>query len=760
MRSISKCQDGSSGSVILLATASALAIIALAAPASAQNRSAAANANEGEIIVTAQRREQRLSDVPLSVSAVTATDIARRGLVSQGDYLRSLPGVNQIEAGAANSSIIIRGVAASPQNTDRGAKATVGYYLNDIPLTGYVLRGGADVKLVDLERVEVIRGPQGTLFGSGSLGGTVRNIARAPNPERLEGHLRGTISQTGRAGSDNEAVEAVVNVPIIENKVALRAVGYLFENSGFVDNVAASTPAAVARANLYGIPELARNDKGVGRDRYIGGRIALLAKPTEDLKGTITYLRQDITQHGLPDAEPAIGKFRQARLGLSDNVGGGSERLEDVLKILNATLDYSFDWGALTSSSSLVKETYLEKREIGTFFANQPPVAQRNVADTEAFIQELRFASKFAGPFQLLTGLYYENIDRDFLNQNLFGGRTNLALSGFPSATITNNFEKNSVTQKAVFGEASLELSQFKLTVGARHFDYDDRTITTNRVSGAVTRLSGSNSGTTYKANMSWQPKQDLLLYGQFSQGFRLGSPVAPAIATCDRDGNGVIDGTTISAGPRTLDPDKLESFEAGAKFTTAGGALTVNAAAYHNKWKGVPINVIVPCGANVADNAGEARTQGIEFSAEARPARGLQLSFSAAYTDAELSKDAPRINGLKGDRLPGSPRYTAFLGVGYEFELGGRKSFVRADYSWIGGFFNNLKQTGIEAGDYSIIGARIGTRFGPLGVEAFVSNLTNSAKPTWVDSTFTGPIQRLYRLRPRTIGLTGQFSF
>jgi outer membrane receptor protein involved in Fe transport len=763
MQFLSKSRDASSHLVArLLTTASALSIMSFAAPASAQNASgpAGAEAENKEIIVTAQRRDERLSDVPLSVSAVTGEDIERRGLVGQADYLRSIPGVSQIEAGTGNSSVIIRGIAASPQNTDRGAKATVGYYLGDIPLTGYVLRGGADVKLVDLERVEVIRGPQGTLFGSGSLGGTVRNIPKAPDTGSFEGHARATISQTGRAGSDNQAVEAVLNVPIIEDKIALRAVGYWFRNSGFVDNVAGSTPAAVARANLYGIPELARDEKGVGRDRYLGGRIALLVEPAEGFKATLTYLRQDITQFGLPDAEPGIGRYRQARLGLGDIVGGGSERLEDNLRILNATLDYAFDRGTITSSSSLVKETYLEKREIGTFFANQPPVAQRNVADTQAFIQEVRFASSFTGPFQLLSGLYYDNIDRDFLNQNFFGGRTNLALSGFPSTTITNNFEENSVSQKAAFGEASLEVSQFKLTLGARYFDYDDRTITTNQTTGGVTRLSGSNNGTTYKANLSWQPNRDLLLYGQFSQGFRLGSPVAPALSSCDKDSDGVIDGTNISSGPRTLDPDKLNAYEAGAKLTMAGGALTINASGYRNEWKGVPINVIVPCGSTVQANAGEARTQGVELSAEARVVRGLRLSASAAYTDAELSKDAPRINGLAGDRLPGSPKYTAFLGVDYDFELGGRRSFVRADYTWIGGFYNNLKQTGTQAGDYALVNARAGTRFGALGVELFVNNLTNSAAPAWVDSTFTGAIQRLYRVRPRTIGLTGHFNF
>lgn len=720
-----------------------------------------------EVVVTATKREERAQDVPMSIAVIGNQEIERRGLISMADYLRTVPGVSLTATGAGNNSIIMRGVSASPQTFDRGAKATVGYYLNDIPLAGYTFRGGADVKLVDLERVEVIRGPQGTLYGSGSLGGTVRNIANPPALGQFEGSVKAGYSHTQRAGSDNSFLEGVVNLPVVVDKLAVRVVGYRFDNSGYVDNIAGSNPATLARAATYGVSDLAKDEKGVGGDEYLGGRISLLFQPTDNWKATLTHLRQDITQHGLPDSEPSRpGSYQQARLQLLEIPGivaAGDERLEDNLRVSNATIEYQFDWGSLLSSSSLIREDYLEKRDVGVFFAGMPPVHQNNPGETEGFTQEIRFTSNFRGPIQVLAGLYYDDVQRDFLSGNYYGGR-NLSANPFSQVILINDLTENSIRQKAAFGEVSYEWKRLELTMGGRGFSYDDATIIT-RGGGAlspagITRLQGKNDGSTVKANLTYKPSGQALLYGQFSQGFRLGSPVAAAAPACDLNSDGLIDGTNISAAARTLDPDSLDSYELGTKLTLMGNSLVVNAAAFRNTWKGLPVRVVIACGLGADANAGEARTQGIEFSSDYSITKNLRLSLGASYVDAELTKDAPAIRALAGDRLPGSPKYTLNMGTQYEFDMFGRPAYVRADYAKVGGFYNNLKQVGLQAGNYGLLNIGAGITLDRIGFDLLVKNATNSAELTWADTAFTGSIARVYRLRPRTIGVNAHFSF
>jgi len=240
---------------------------------------------EGAIVVTARKRSETLQNVPMSISVVTADQISKRGLVSAEDYLRGMPGVNQT-TDPVGSSIIIRGLETSPSFQNFSSGTTVATYFGETPITnsaGLAANTNVDIKLVDVERVEVLRGPQGTAFGNSSLGGAVREIPVAPKPGVFEAHFGGGYSRTAGYGGDNYMLQGTVNVPLVGEWIALRASGYRFSDSGIYRNKAATDPDIQAAAAFYGAETYTHNEDNIGSSKFDGGRIALLVKPTDRL---------------------------------------------------------------------------------------------------------------------------------------------------------------------------------------------------------------------------------------------------------------------------------------------------------------------------------------------------------------------------------------------------------------------------------------------------------------------------------------------
>jgi outer membrane receptor protein involved in Fe transport len=723
------------------------------------------NAGITEVLVTAQKRETSILATPLSVTALGTEEIDRRGLVGMSDYLRTLPGVSQIDRGAGRNSVIIRGTASSPQTEGADVAPTVGIYLEDIPLTGYTNTGdSADIKLIDMERVEVLRGPQGTLYGDSSLGGTVRNIPNPPNLGALEGKLNIGLSSTERGGDQNNFAQGVANIPLIEDKLAIRAVGYRFDNSGYVRNVAASDPAFVAAASAFGVGNLAVNDDSVGDEKYSGGRVAALWKATDTFNAKFTYITQDLTQDGLPDVQLNLpGKYQQMRLRLGDVAGGGRERLADDVDIVNLELEQSFSWASLFSSTSHIDEKSLQNRDIGSFFAGIP-VPQLITQDADVFVQEVRLTSKLSGPLQFLVGLYYQDTDKDLTSNTLYGGEA--SLNPFGTDSLLLGFEeKTSLEQKAVFGEVSYDIThKFTLTAGGRWFDYER---VTNQVQNAglfagapAAPLVADEKNSIFKLNGSYRPTEETMLYAQWSEGFRLGRAISPIpLATCDQNGDGLIDGIGVSIGARQLDADTLDSYEVGAKARLLDRRVVVSSAVYRNNWRGLPIGLIAPCGATAVVNAGEARTQGLEVESEFLVTDALRVSLGGSYVDAQLTKDAPGL-GFSGDRLPGSPKFNVNSSLTYGFDVGGNSAFVRTDYAYVGGYYNNLQETGLEIGNYNQVNLRTGISLNNFQLEIYGNNLTDAANLTWTDTIFGGVDDRAVRLRPRTVGVTLGYTF
>ena len=717
-----------------------------------------------EIIVTATKREQSLQDTAMSISAIGGEEIERRGLVGMNDYLRTLPGVSMIDRGAGRNGVVMRGVTADPQSEGFFNGPTVGIYLGETPLTVRGIFGTADIKMIDLDRVEVLRGPQGTLYGASSLGGTVRNIPNAPNLREFEGSITGGYSTTSGNGSGNHKLEGVINIPLIEDQLAVRIVGYTHENSGFINNTAASDPTSSAAAISFGAENLAVDRDGVGGDEVDGGRITVLWRPTDSVNATLMHLKQDLLQDGMNEVEVDLDTFDQTRLQLGNIIGGG-ERLIGNIEVTNLELEIDLGWASLLSSSSWMEGESDRIRDLGIFFGDAP-IPQANLFDTEAFVEELRLTSSLDGPLQFIAGYFYS--DSEVIDKiDIFWGGDDaddnfLDVGNF---VLLDGVDTSVVEQSAFFGEVSYAFNnELTLTVGARIFDYETEDGSLWQPGyftggGLVNSLEkGEDDGTSYKVNLSYLPSENSTFYFNWAEGFRLGKAFVPLPAsTCDLDDDGILDGTNAPIDLNLVGPDTIESFEIGGKLTLSDGKLVVNSSVYRNNWDDIPVNVIGTCALSIIANAGKAVTQGFEVESSFYATPNLKLNIGASYIDAKLVEDAISLGGSDGDRLPGSPDKTFNLGLEYRFNVSNHPAYIQTNYAWVSGFYNNFKETGFEAGNYSEINLKAGITIDQITVNAFVNNLTDTDEFTWIDNLLPGYANRL---RPRTIGFILSYVF
>ena len=724
-----------------------------------------------EIIVTAAKRGTSLQDTAMAISVLSGEAIDKRGLVGMSDYLSTLPGVSMQDRGASQNSIVMRGIASDPELEDQ----TVGVYFGETPVTGLGVggfAGSADIKLVDIDRVEILRGPQGSLYGDASMGGTVRVIPVSPNMDAIEGKLSTAYSNTSELGGANSKVEAIINVPLIDNQLAIRGVAYVHENSGYIRNGDANIlPGLASAISLGGV---ASDREDIGDDQYKGFRLTALWQPLEPLSIKLTYSDQEIQQDGFPEVNIEMpGKFEQARTASFQ--GNSQEFLANDIAITNLVMDYDLGWASIISSSSWVDYNSSNSLDLGhAFFL---PMFSMANSHTDLFVEELRFVSEFEGPVQFLAGIYY--VDKDVSQSSLFswsgdlsldpiiaGGVTNPA-TGLPFDTVesTNSFPI-ALTQRAFFGELSYDITeQLTATVGARYFNYD-REIVEDR-SGWIyggtqfVEASTNDSGSNYKVNLSYTSGDGTLVYAQWAEGFRLGAPQLGVPSAC-LDQNGLVAGLGTENG-KPLNPDELESFELGIK-TELVQRVTLNAAIYHINWEGIPVTALASCGiALVSINAGTSESEGVEVEILAHLTDKLEMSLGASYNESQLTEDIPFFSdiGKDGDNLPGSADYNVNLGLEYRFSLIDHNAFVRSDYTYVGEFYNNLAETGNAAGGYGLLNVKAGITIDQFDIDIFANNLTNANDFTWIESVY-GDLgsKRAYRLRPRTFGLNVGYRF
>jgi outer membrane receptor protein involved in Fe transport len=495
----------------------------------------AATAQSGidEIVVTATRRATSLNDTAISIAAIGGEEISSRGLTEMNDYLRTVPGVTMLSSGVGQNVIVIRGLGVRPQSESSTAGPSVGVYFGEVSL-GAASSGGSnpDLRMVDLEHVEILRGPQGTLFGSSALAGVVRNIPHAPKLSELEGSVKAGYSSTGGFGGDNAKYEGTLNIPLIEDVLAVRAVAYHHDTSGYIKNIAGTQLATdgvilngistAATAAAFGSGNLYQDENDIGAATYTGGRISALWAPTDQLNITLQYITQKAEQDSLEYVQQNTGGYTQAALQVGINTPFDSTGGEDDISITNLVVEYDFGWANFLSSTVQFDNDSSYVYEGSPDFGGTPSI-QPILTAYEAFTQEFRLVSQSEGELQYVVGAYYEDSESKedvdiYITADAFAA----------NPLVADQFNNGTTKQLSFYAELSYEFSeQWMLTGGVRRFDYERELhyfLDSPLFGSADSAETVDEKGESFKLNLSYSPSDDALIYLQWSEGFRLGN--------------------------------------------------------------------------------------------------------------------------------------------------------------------------------------------------------------------------------------------
>ncbi len=729
-----------------------------------------------EVVVTATKRAENIQDVPISIAVLTAEDIDRRGLVNAEDYLRGIPGTSQVESMGGGQAIVIRGIETSLRAQNFGSGATTGTYFGETSTTASAgaLGSNVDIKLVDIERIEVLRGPQGTAFGSSALGGAVRQIPVAPKLDRVEGRLGAGYSATSGTGGENYNFQAIGNVPLIAGKLAIRGTAYAFSDSGYYRNRAASNAVFQAtRVIPFGAQAFATDEEEQGAYYSRGGRISALFQATDKLRFTLNYLTQKNETDGMSIATSGTYEQTLLRVAPEHVRRGQTGGVADAdIDIANAVMELDLGWSDLLATYSHVKSGMVVMHPTDIYNIPQAASASRDM-DHRENAGEVRLATKFDGAWNFLAGVYVERYDDDYFADQYWVGdpaTNNVCAACVGQRFLFDYLDRRDLEQNAAFGEVSWKfLPRFTLTGGVRAYEYE-RSIRIDQGGPLIgprssTLTKNDESGAIYRANLSFKPTENALVYAGWSQGFRLGKPQQPPPATvCDTNGDGLIDGTNAtlsSAG--SVESDSVDNYELGGKVAAFGRRLTLDTAIFRMDWSGLPIAVRPPCAFTYLTGAGDARSEGMELQGSLQVIESLRVDFGGSYVNARILEDVPAQGFKAGDRLPGSPKINANLGIQRDFKMLGRVASVRADAIYVGEFFGDvLGSPTTRAGDYVKIDASARIAFDNLSLDLFVRNLTNEDAFTYRSNYGAFAVGNFYgyRMRPRTVGLQIGYTF
>lgn len=767
---------------------SGVAALTLAAP-QALPQNAAEGASDSlvleEVLVTATKRQEKLQDVPVAVSALSSEDITARGFTQYSDYLNTVPGVYFQDVGPGRSQIRIRGLST----TEGGTPSTVATYFGEAITSVVTIAGGkANLRLVDVDRVEVLRGPQGTLFGANALAGVVRVLPAAPDLRNFEANFGTRGSMTAHSDDPSFHIEGTLNLPLQEDRLALRLVGYQDEIAGYIDNVFSGQeqldwtdlgeefvaayqglePGSVdlppGTLVLPEIPAFTRKD--INSESTWGARASLAWQANDELRFDLVYATQDSTLDSEPWTLPAAGPYAQSR-GL-DFFRRAS--YEERIDLASLTARYSWDNMQLTSATSWLRYERFDVYD-GSQFASSNyglprlPWSQDTPGDSEQFTQEVRLQSTGTSPLQWTVGLFY-------LKQDSSAAQTNYDLScpaclpqlltgdPFTFRVLADRFFEEE--QRAVFGEVTYDLTpRWTVGVGARYFEGDlfagSVLLEGFEAGGGVVIPSNTKEDREFNpaAHLRFRPTEDLTFYLQAARGFRSGAPNAALPEGCTEEAR--------EAGIGALtEPDTLTNYEFGTKAVLGGGRANLNLAVYRADWEGVQISAGLECGFGAIVNGGDATGEGVEVEFTAQLARQWRLNLAAAYNHNEFDRVAPQTGFVKGERLPGSFEKNGSVGLQYDFDVGSSwTGFARADYVHTGDvrvkFGRAEGATFVTLDPQDVGNLRLGLQRDALAVELFGRNITDERGIASTGDPDEGGTQVL--IRPREIGIELRYS-
>ncbi|MES2055011.1 MAG: TonB-dependent receptor, partial [Pseudomonadota bacterium] len=624
-----------------------------------------------------------------------------------------------------------------------------------------------DPSALDVARIEVLRGPQGTLYGSSSMGGTVRYISNQPNVDKVEGRVRADLSHTTHGGF-NWNLNGVINLPVVEDRVALRVAAYVRRDDGYIDRY------TIDPNNYLAADPTAKKQDNVNTYKTYGVRAALLIKPTDTLTITPSFLYQ-YSRLGTPFTFDAVPGSLKNPIQTRDVDETNTQRSW----IANLTIKQELGPVEITSSSSYYhRDVSLiddSSKVVNYFFATPTvePVAMYGTYRNKEFTQELRAATNFNGPFQLIAGGFYHNVTAPLVSEIPFPGnfkyRNNAPFSSFQ--TIYAGTRNATLKEYAAFGEASYKLTDtLTARAGLRVFQVNQTFLQTGDglFNGGFSSVynKSRDHGATPKFSVQWQVTPDKMLYATASKGYRPGGPNNPAPANvCGAE----VAKLGLGAGQLTAyGPDNLWNYEIGAKTSWLDHRLTINGSAFYIDWAKVQQQIVLQCGFNITANFGNAVSKGGELEVEFRPTRQITLGGGFGYTDATLSNDVPGTAAKKGDQLQNTPKWTANASAEYHDRINDAvKGFARLDYSYIGpaDFLYDRTSPFRRRQGFSVINARIGIDpvDGPWEASLYINNMFDKQGATDLPVAISADLPTTRRValnQPRTVGVALGYRF
>ena len=715
-----------------------------------------------EVIVTAQKRgEANLQSVPISVQAITGDSLEEAGALDFNDYFRSVPGLDVNDQGPGDKRYVVRGVNAV------GA-GTVGLYFDEVVITGENAQDGGgrqpDPRLYDLDRVEVLRGPQGTTFGSSSMAGTIRFLPNRPNLEAFEASVGVAAISTNDSDGIGYKVDGAINIPLAQN-LGLRLAGLKLDKKGYIDN---------------------QYDDDGNNDDTESIRALLAWQPMDRLEVSVLIMQQEsetdhrasyherihnISTNSKFNGESVSGKYRNVDFTLAG--------FEEEMDLLNFKLVYDADWGEITATVSKLERdsvfnrdssAALEAFSMGAFDATTSGRAViTQPKDRELESREVRFASGWESPVSLLLGVFQSKEERFFRSAIFSADAATGKIAANPTTRLDRNVDTE-IEEDAVFGEASWDINErLDLTVGFRWFDFQIKEVAESVTSipgtpgtGVGPKFSFDEDGQIFKLNLAYHLTDDFMIYGQIAEGFRSGGTNDTTAAE--------LANVTI---PQGFESDELVNFELGLKSTLQDGRLILNASAYHIDWSNIQIQNQARNAAGVSfpytGNGGEADVLGLEVELKALITDSLELSFAANTTSAELAEDLPiAADGQDGDDIPYVPDYTANANVRYEFPfLDNWTGFVAGSLSFTGESKTEQRPTSAfyrELDSYYLLSLRGGFMADKWSAVLSIDNVTDEDETTAVFWGFRGVSgvepDGLIRPWPRTFSLSFRYNF
>ena len=720
-----------------LTVAGAVALALATAAAGAQNAPTATNL--GEVIVTAQKRAERIQDVPVAVSVVSGSQLVDSGSVQLTDYAAYVPGMYVDSAGSpGQSTISLRGIGPL------GSSSTVGIYIDEAPIGSSGIYNSTavltfDLMPYDVERIEVLRGPQGTLYGASSIGGQLKYVTIAPALDEFEGKVGvEALDVSGGSGSDFN-YGARISFPLVRDSLGLSLSYASRDLPAYIDNV-----------------QTGETDVNEGTQE--GARLALLWQPNDGTSVTLSALRQEVdsdfpAQFMEDETGTPIGN------GLSTNLFL-AEPFESRYDQYSATMSFELGAATLTSVTSYSDVEFSVTQDTSRSFGAALGGILADIVysfDQKKLTQEIRLTSSAENRFEWLVGAFYTDEDNevgqllsayDPATGELIPGFNPLALVALP----------NEYQEYAVFVNGTYKFTDaFHLSAGLRYASNDQEFRQT--LSGLLFEPSddpgeSDEDVVTYSLSPEWHFGDDTMVYARFATGYRPGGP------------NVFIPGV-----PPMVESDDMRSYEVGVKSSVAGGKVQLEAAAFYMDWDDIQLSVVFPSGLGGLANAGTAESTGVEGSLNWLVGDNFTLGLNAAYTDAQLTSDT-QTGGQDGDRLPRTPEWSGALFADYVFETGGNLAWQFGGLlRYVGDRVSDpsSEPTSVTAGSYTTIDLNAGVTIGDRWtIRAYARNIADEdgaiTRNIDIENSALGPATPdfigVIPVQPRTFGIGVELDF